>query len=54
MFKNMRLIILFDMLLNPSFKMTTSFANKLELQLAQVNFYTRKDFKSGIGALYEK
>ena len=27
MFKNMRLAILFDMLLNPSFKMTTSFAN---------------------------
>ena len=27
MFKNMRLVILFDMLLNPSFKMTTSFVN---------------------------
>ena len=27
MFKNMRLVILFDVLLNPSFKMTTSFAN---------------------------
>ena len=27
MFKIMRLAILFDMLLNPSFKMTTSFAN---------------------------
>ena len=27
MFKNMRLVILFDMLLNPSFKMTTGFAN---------------------------
>ena len=27
MFKNVRLVILFDMLLNPSFKMTTSFAN---------------------------
>ena len=27
MFKNMRLVILFDMLLNPSFKMTSSFAN---------------------------
>ena len=27
MFKNMRLVILFDMLLNPSFKMTTSSAN---------------------------
>ena len=27
MFKSMRLIILFDMLLSPNFKMTTSFAN---------------------------
>ena len=27
MLKNMRLVILFDMFLNPSFKMTTSFAN---------------------------
>ena len=27
MFKNMRLVILFDMLLNPSFKMMASFAN---------------------------
>ena len=27
MFKSMRLVILFDMLLNASFKMTTSFAN---------------------------
>ena len=27
MFKNMRLVILFDMLLNPGFKMTTSFTN---------------------------
>ena len=27
MFKNMRLVILFDMLLNPSFKITTRFAN---------------------------
>ena len=27
MFENMRLVILFDMLLNPGFKMTTSFAN---------------------------
>ena len=27
----------------------------LEMQLAQVNLYTRKDFKSsGIGSLYEK
>ena len=27
MFKNMRLVILFDMFLNPSFKMTASFVN---------------------------
>ena len=27
MFKNMRLVTLFDMFLNPSFKMTRSFAN---------------------------
>ena len=27
MFKNMRLVILFGMFLNPSFKMTTSFGN---------------------------
>ena len=27
MFKNLRLVILFDMLLNPDFKMTTGFAN---------------------------
>ena len=27
MFKNTRVIILFDVLLSPSFKMTTSFAN---------------------------
>ena len=27
MFKNMRLVILFDMFLSPSFKMTSSFAN---------------------------
>ena len=28
MFKNMRLVILSDMFLNPSFKMITSFANR--------------------------
>ena len=27
MFKNMRLVVVFDMLLNPSFKMTTGVAN---------------------------
>ena len=35
--------------------MTTSFTKIAKLQLAQVNLYTRKDFKSsGIGSLYEK
>ena len=41
MFKNMRLVILFDMLLNPSFKMTTSFVNIARATLAQVNIYIR-------------
>ena len=55
MFKNTRLVIIFKMFLNPSFKMTKGLANILELQLAQVNLYARKDFKSlGIGSLYEK
>ena len=42
MFKNMRFVILFDMLLNPSFKMMTSFAN-IARTTASVNLYTRKD-----------
>ena len=51
----MRFVILLDMLLNPSFKLTTSFANLAQTTLAQVNLYTRKNFKSlGIGSLYEK
>ena len=55
MFKIMKLVIRFDMLLSPSFKRTTSFANIVELELAQVNVYTRKDFESlGIGSLYKK
>ena len=55
MFKNMRLVILFDKLLNLNFKMTVSFATQLKLQLALLNLYTGKDFKSsGIGSLYEK
>ena len=54
MFKNMRLVILLDMILNPSFEMT-SFANIARTTAKQVNLYTRKDFKSlGIGSLYEK
>ena len=48
MFKNMRLVILFDKFLNPSFKMTRSSTN-----IARTT--ARKDFKaSGIGSLYEK
>ena len=52
----MTLVILFDMLLNPSFKITTSFANIARTKtLAQVNLCTRKDLKSlEIGSLYEK
>ena len=47
---NMGLVILFDIFLNPSFKMATSFTRTTAL--AQVNLYTRKDFKlSGIGSL---
>ena len=37
MFKNMRLVILFDMLHNPSFKMTASLAN-----IARTTGSTRK------------
>ena len=54
MCKSMRLVILFDMLPNPSFKMTISFAN-IARTTAQVNLYTRKGFKLlGNGSLYEK
>ena len=38
MFKNMRLVTLFDMLLNPSFKMTTSFANIARTTASTSNF----------------
>ena len=55
MFTNMRLVILFDILLNPSFKMTTSFANIARTTASTSKFITRKDFKSlGIWSLYEK
>ena len=55
MFKNMRLAILYDMLLKPNFKITTSFANVARTIASQVSLYTRKDFKSlGNGSLYEK
>ena len=41
MYKDMRLYILFDMVLNPSFKMTTSFTNFaiLSTQLSTIDFY---------------
>ena len=49
MFNNVRLAILFDMVVNPSFKMTTSLAN------VATTLYTRKNFKSlGTGSLYAK
>ena len=41
----MRLVILFDMLLNPSFKMTTGFTNiarTTELNIARVNIVRTK------------
>ena len=38
MFKNMRLVILFDMPLNPSFKMTTSFANVARITASTSKF----------------
>ena len=55
MFKNMRLAILFDMLLSPILKWRQVSPRWLELQLAQVNLCNRKDFKSlGIGSIYER
>ena len=55
MFSNVRLVILFLMLLNPSFKMTTSFTNIARTTASTSKLYTRKDFKSlVIGSLYEK
>ena len=45
MFKKMRLVILFDMLLNPSFKMTTgstNIARTTELNIARVNIVRTK------------
>ena len=54
MFKNMRLVILFYIFLNPTFKMTTSFVNTAKTKPAQVNLYARKDFKSlELGSVYE-
>ena len=38
MFKNTRIVILFDMLVNPSFKMTTSFANIARTTAGTIKF----------------
>ena len=43
------------MLLNPSFKTTTSFPDIARTTTGTSKLYTRKDFKSlGIGSLHEK
>ena len=56
--KNTILVIVYDMLVNPNFKMKTSFTNIFRTTGStskQVNLYTRKDFKSsGTGSLHEK
>ena len=54
MFKIMRLVILCDMFLNPSFKITTSFANVGRTTASPSKFDTRKDFKSSGMGLYMK
>ena len=55
MFKNMKLVILFDMFLNPSFKKTTSFANIVRTTASTSKFVCQEDFiPLGIGSLYEK
>ena len=38
MFKNIRIVVLFDMLVNPSFKMTTSFANIARTTTGTIKF----------------
>ena len=51
----MRLVSLFDMLPNPTFKMTTSFANIARTAASASKYILEKIFKSlGIGSLYEK
>ena len=55
MFKNMRLFILFNMLLNLSFKMATSVANIARATASKSKYIYWKDFKSlGTGSLYQK
>ena len=54
MFKNVRLVIYFDMILNPSFKITTSFANIATTTANTSKLMSRKDIKpAGLG-LYMK
>ena len=56
MFENIRLVILFDVFLNLSFKVTVRFTSIAATTANTSKFiYTRKDFKSsGTGSLYEK
>ena len=58
MFKNKRIVILSGMFFNPSFKITTGFANIARTTASArkfINLKTRKDFISlGIGSLNEK
>ena len=52
MLKNMRLVILLHMFLNPSFKANIA---RTTFSTTQVNLYKRKDFRSSrIGFLFEK
>ena len=54
MLKNVRLVILFHMFLNPTFKTMTSFVN-IARTTASISEFTMKGFKSSrIGSLYEK
>ena len=48
MFKNVRLVIIFHIFLNPGVKVTTSFANVAGTTTStrQVNLYTREDFQT--------
>ena len=51
----MRLVILFEIFLNPSFKMMTNFANIVRTTPSTSKLNTMKDYKSsGTGSLYEK
>ena len=55
MFKNMRLLILFNMHLSPNFKMTTNVANIARTATSTSKFIYLENFKSlGTGSLYEK